>query len=573
MKRTRIMIVGESGSGLLSVGEIVAKALKASGYFLTSDREFPSLIKGGQSKFTINYDDEPIYALSEQADVLVAMDKKSLKKYQYHLVDGGVLVHGYERIAGIQKELDAATERGCMVVHQMARETAYEFGGNELMSNMVMVGMLWKVLGLPYEAVAEEVKERFASKPKILAIDLLVLQAAFDRAVSIFKPPKPSGADTGIYLDGAQAIALGAVHAGVRLYVGYPMSPSTGILKHIANMADEYGIAFKQAEDEITAAQMSLGAMYAGTRSITATSGGGFDLMTETVSLSGITETPFVCVIAQRPGPGTGLPTWTAQGDLQLALRAGHGEFARIVLGASGAADSFTSIQHALNWAEQFQVPVLLLTDKCVQEQKTTVPPFAQREIEIKRGLVTGAELEKLQPSDRFQITESGISRRWVPTESAAYYYANGDEHDEKGNLTEDADPCQGMIAKRVRKLKTIAEALPEPQVLGQPSGADISFVGWGHTKGILQDIIREQAAAGVVVNYLHYDVLWPLKTEKLTEFLAKNDNVHLAETNATGQLGQLLAEAQKPVKNQFLKWNGRPFFVEDFEKYIAQNT
>ena len=371
-----------------------------------------------------------------------------------------------------------------------------------------------------------------------------------------------------ILLNGNKALALGGIHTGVRAYFAYPMSPSSSILTYFANAAAETGCVVKQAEDEITVANMTLGAMHMGTRALTATSGGGFDLMTETVSLAGITEIPLVIINVQRPGPATGLPTWTAQGDLNLAIYSAHGEFAKVVIGVSNPTDCFELIQHALNIAEKYQCVVIVLSEKVIAESTCTVPPLKQNKIPIERGLVTGAELKKLKNSDRYKITKNGISKRWLPGTSKAYYFANGDEHWEDGSVTEAAKESGEMYMKRVRKAETIKKALPEPEIIGSKK-AKISFVGWGNSKNIMIDIVRKHKD----VNYLHFSYVWPLKEKTLKKFFKNNKNIHLIESNATGQFGNLVeATVHQKFKNRLLKANGRPFFTEDVEKFIKKN-
>jgi 2-oxoglutarate ferredoxin oxidoreductase subunit alpha len=572
--RYRIKIVGFSGSGSLSVGDILAKGFKEMGYYILTDREFPSLIQGGSSAYTMHISDEPIYGMSSEVDMIISMDKKSLIHFFHTLVDGGTWVHGYERLAGMAAVIEEANARKITQIHMPAISTAKECGGNALMANMVMTGLAWKALNMPYEILADRVRAKFAKKPKILAIDLQVLQRAYDGGPVSYDFPNPKNTEKKIFLDGAHALALGAVHAGLRLYVGYPMSPSTGILKHVAAMAKHENIAFKQAEDEITAAQMTIGGMYAGTRAMTATSGGGFDLMTESLSLVGIMETPWVCIIAQRPGPATGLPTWTGQGDLNLAVYAGHGEYARVVIAVSDPEDSFYLIQHAFNLAEKYQVPVIVLTEKeIVEGGNMTIPVYNQNTIPIERGLVTGEDLKDLVPSDRFKITESGLSKRWIPTSSDAYYFSNGDEHWEDGTLTEDAKQASEMYAKRVRKEQLVLENLPEPEVFGNDKKADISFIGWGSSRKVMRDIIKEYAAKDIVVNYLHFSYVWPIRTARLKQFVAENANVHLIEGNYTGQLGGLL-DKHVPIewKGALKKWDGRTIYLEDVSGYIDDN-
>ena len=354
----------------------------------------------------------------------------------------------------------------------------------------------------------------------------------------------------------------------------------------MANYAAKTGMLVKQAEDEITVANMTVGAAHAGTRAMCATSGGGFDLMTETVSLAGMIETPFVCCVVQRPGPATGLPTWTGQGDLNLAIHSGHGEYGKIVIGVSNPTDAFDLTQHAHNLSEEYQCPTILLSEKYVAEALVTVPEFDQKKIPIRRGL-TDPTKEKVSSSDRFKITASGVSKRWIPgSDEAAYYFANGDEHDEMGRLTEDAEPSKAMIAKRIRKLETIKKNIPDPLILDnnllsenkqKNNKAAISFVGWGSSKSIMHDVIKVAAAEGITVNYLHYEYLWPLKTDAFEAFIKTNQNLHLIEGNYTGQLGQLLQahaeyEGKKLFEGQLLKWDGRPFFVEEVIQYINQH-
>ncbi len=575
MNRIRIRIVGHSGyGGLLSTGSVIARSLESLGFYVVADREYPSLIKGGTSCFTINASRSKIKALSDVPDIMIALDKPCLMTYFETLKDGGTLIHGYERIAGIRNIIKEAEERNITIIHQNTRALAEEAGGNHRMQNMALAGMAWKALGLPIETLENYIKNQFAHKPKVIPPNIKCVNLAYEKAETtqpVEVPPADNNANT-LFIDGNHALALGAIHGGVRVYYAYPMSPASSILTHMANHAKDFGYVVKQGEDEITVANLTLGSMYAGTRSFCATSGGGYDLMTETVSLAGITETPFLCVIVQRPGPGTGLPTWTAQGDLNLALYSSHGEFARMVIGVSDPEDAFDLIQHGLNFAEEYQIPVLVLSEKVIAETFATCPKFEQNKIPIKRGLVEGKDLESLENTDRFKITESGLSKRWIPGSSDAYYFANGDEHKEDGSLDE-SKAAGEMYAKRVRKLELIKENTPEPEIFGETKNADISFVGWGSTRSTMEDVIAEQAAKGIKVNYLHYSYLWPLKTEKLEQFFSNNPNVHLIEGNYLGQLGNLIEqETDLHFKDRLLKWNGRPFFLEDLEEYISEN-
>jgi 2-oxoglutarate ferredoxin oxidoreductase subunit alpha len=377
MNRIRVKIVGQSGSGLLTIGEIVAKGLQRLGFHLCADREYPSLIKGGYSCYTINFSEHSIHSLSQSTDILVAIDKHSLVHCFDTLKKGGILVHGYERTSGISDILETTEKQKIKVVSLPSRRIAFAQGGTEQMANIVLLGMIWKVLGFDFEMIKQLVSQKFQKKKKILEIAIKCLQDAYNQAKEACNIALPKQKPETLLLDGNHALALGAIHAGMRFYVAYPMSPASSILSHLAKMAKKTGIIIKQAEDEITAAQMALGACFTGTRSMTATSGGGYDLMTETVSLAGILENPLVIVLAQRPGPGTGLPTWTSQGDLNMAIFSSHGEFPRIVVSISNPTDAFETIQHAFNFSEKYQVPVIILSEKVVCESKLTVASFS----------------------------------------------------------------------------------------------------------------------------------------------------------------------------------------------------
>ncbi len=580
MNRTSIKVAGQSGSGLLSVGEIIMKALKRKGYYFNADREYPSLIKGGHGNYQIDFDVKPIRALSETIDLILAVDRIGLKDYIDRVKEGGILIHGDERHKLIFPSIEKrAKARNVQLVYLPARKIAESLGGNALMANMVLLGLAWRVLNLSYDVLEEEVKIRFASKPKLLEIDLKCLKAGFEAEgidhIPEFDMPEPKKKkEETMVINGNDAIALGGIHGGVRAYYAYPMSPSSSILTYFANTAHKTGIAVKQGEDEITVAQMVVGSMHMGTRALCATSGGGFDLMTETVSLAGIIECPFVCVICQRPGPGTGLPTWTCQGDLNLAIGSAHGEFPRVVIGCSDQKSCFELTQHALNMAEKYQMIVLVLTEKVICETKTTIPPFEQKKIPIERGIVTDAKrLKRLQNTDRYKITKSGVSKRWLPGASEAFYYANSDEHLEDGSLTEDARPSKAMMEKRMRKLETVkTEAIPEPKIYGVKKDADVSVIGWGSTKSIMLDAIDESAELGIKVNYLHYDYLWPVQEKAAQKFFAENKKVCLLEGNYMGQFGNILeAETRCIFYERFLKYDGRPFFLEEVIRFLQK--
>lgn len=570
MSRVVIKIAGESGMGIESSGMIVMKALKKMGFWIYGEREFPSLIKGGRANIQINFSQKRIYGMSGNIDISVAVDREGLLDSLETTKNGGIIINGFERWNKVVKNLDSiASEKNLQVIHLPAREIALTSGGNIIMVNVVLLGYLWKILGLELESLHDQINHQFASKKDLLPVNLACSRAGFD-----FEPENGhpnfetkveidnlNATEEKMLIDGNSSLVLGAVSAGVRTYFGYPMSPSSSILTYIAEIADEYGILVKQAEDEITAVQMTLGAMHMGTRSLTSTSGGGFDLMTETISLSAMTETPLVSIIAQRPGPATGLPTWTGQADLNLAIHAGHGEFTKLVVGGSDPESCYYLIQKTFNLAEKYQIPAIILTEASIGMSYSTVPQFDQN-IPVERYLEESNP--ELKQENRFEITETGVSKRWIPGSSEAVYFANGDEHWSGGELTEEADKAQQMIQKRNYKEKFLLEDLPEPELFGKTE-AKITIVGWGSTKKAVLDSLEILNSRGIEINYLHYEFLWPVKTKNIKSIFEKGNNLILIEGNYEGQFGTILEQkAGVKFSKKLLKYNGRPVVLED---------
>jgi 2-oxoglutarate/2-oxoacid ferredoxin oxidoreductase subunit alpha len=615
--RTVIKIAGESGMGIESTGMIVMKSLKNLGYSVYGEREFNSIIKGGRANIQINFSHQKVRSMSNKIDIGVAVDREGVLDCLETLKDGGILIHGFERWSKVIKNLpQIAKEKNLQVILVPAREIALSNGGNVVMTNVVLLGFLWKVLGLDLQNLKDQIAKQFLKKPDLVPINFACSQGGYD-----FKPSeevsfeitkinsdlnlenKPFENQSNIIIDGNSAIGIGAVNSGVRAYYAYPMSPASSILVYLAKVANKTGMLVKQLEDEITVAQATIGSMHAGTRALCGTSGGGYDLMTETISLSGMIEVPFVCVVAQRPGPATGLPTWTGQADLKLAINAGHGEFTRCVIACSDTDSCYENIQYALNIAEKFQIPVTVLTEANIAMSYTTTNAFAENKIAINRSLSIektyfedekfgnpekmvnlgkekaqqiGFEIvDKLESKDRYKITENGISKRWIPTTSESIYFANGDEHSEDGTLTEEALMSEMMINKRIIKQETLLKELPEPELFGNIDKSKITIVGWGSTKNVVLDALEELEKQGIYINYLHYNFVWPLRVAKFqTLFNQKTQKIILVEGNHEGQLGNLLeSKTTQKFDRKLLKWNGRAFFVEEIIDFIKDLT
>jgi 2-oxoglutarate/2-oxoacid ferredoxin oxidoreductase subunit alpha len=577
-RRLVIKISGESGQGINSVGEMMAKAIKESGFFTFGYREYPSLIKGGYASHQVEFSDTPLLAPSQQTDFLLCFSRVSFHKYLSSVRSGGQVIHMLRKLELSAEEKEFVERNKIEVFHLPAETLAQQAGGKAIMANVVMVGALWQLLGLAAEPLQTVLRAEFAHKPEYIESNLKCLAVGLScdltelRSGKVpFKPQEGRGNDG--LLTGNHIIALGAVAAGVRAYYAYPMTPSSSILSYLAQVYHQTGMLVKQVDDEISVAQMAIGSMFVGTRALVGTSGGGFDLMTESVSLAAMTETPFVCILAQRPGPATGLPTWTSAADLNLAIYSGHGEFARCVVAASDPASTYLTIQHAFNLAEEFQIPVIVLTEKQIAEslfQMSELP----KDIPIQRHLVSEEELLKVESTDRFKLTDSGISPRWLPGQSDAVFVANSDEHTEDGSLTEEAAPSQQMYDKRLRKQQALLDSLPQPELIG-PKKASFTLVGWGSVRNTLTDIMPVWNAQypDHTFNYLHYEYVYPLHTEKLQAFISSDQPLLLIENNATGQLGGLITQTTGFFfKHKLLKYDGRPFFVEEVWEYLEKN-
>ncbi|MEP7103917.1 MAG: 2-oxoacid:acceptor oxidoreductase subunit alpha [Candidatus Dojkabacteria bacterium] len=633
MERLTVKIAGQSGQGVNVLGEILTKAFKRSGLYTFGYREYPSLIKGGHSTYQIDVSNKQILSPSQNINILFVLNKQATLWYQDSFINEkpSVIFHDISNPRINKTENDVIKKSNTDMVYVPALRLAQEVGGNELTSNIVSLGTIWRILGLDKEILVDVIRAKFASKPKIVEIDVACAIKGFDYVnfevpsftKRIIKEDEISNEEKvkrhvlnssnrsllnlknllkdltnekhhtseNIVVTGNEAAALGAINAGMRIYYSYPMTPTSDIMEHFADYEQETGVIVKQAEDEITAAAMTIGSMHMGTRAMTGTSGGGFDLMTEHVSLSGMIEVPFVCILGQRPGPATGMPTWTTQGDLLLAINAGHGEFPRCVLAVKDAEDTFYKIQEAFNIAENFQIPVVVLTDKYIAESSFQINKLNDKKIPIERGpLVLNVEdLEKLKSTDRYKFTESGISPRWLPGSKAAGFNAQSDEHDEQGNTTEEAIPAHRMLEKRMKKMEILLKSLPEPTIYTNKPKLNvilekriekretensklktINLIGWGSTYCVVKDLMKEYFEENVTVNYLHFEYIWPLRTDVLMKFVKEHRDAILVEINLQGQLGKLIRmETGIDLKNKILKWDGRPFFVEELKEKI----
>ena len=578
LRRFVIKVTGAAGQGIKTSGLILAKSLKEAGLFSFGYTEYPSLIRGGHNVFQIEISDNPFASVSQQLDLLLALNEESVRLHQYELDKGGYLLYdqgAFNLNEAIKNDLQAKNIR---IIALNLLDLARQSGGTAIMKNIVSLGAIWKIFGLDLAILTRVISEIFQKNTQAIPINIKCAEAGYHDVVTnstnttalnkIFKI-NPEFAEY-LIISGNEAQGLAAISAGVRLYSSYPMTPTSSLLTYLAKEGTKYGMVVKQAEDEITAANMVAGAYFNGTRAMCGTSGGGFDLMTETLSLTGMLETPFVAIIGQRPGPSTGMPTWTAQGDLNLAVFAGHGEFPRIVMAPGDIQEAFLLTAEAHNLAEKYQVPVLILTDKFLGESIYTTPVFDLEKFQIDRGeLLKEENIDKSKTYLRYQTTETGVSPRWLPGEKIATFAANSDEHIEKGYTTESAKEAVAMFKKRMLKETTIKQNLPDPTIYGD-ADAEIAVISWGSNKTVILDALADLKSLGLKFAYLHITYLWPMKEQALLDFIKSKKVIATIECNYRGQLNTLIKQSTGlSIWDKLQKFDGRPFYIEEVTNYL----
>ncbi len=551
------MIGGEAGQGVQSVGSILAKALARGSFYVFADQDYESRVRGGHNFFRVRASDTEISALSESVDILIALNKESIDLHHSELKGNGAIIYDGDKIK------DAGQHEGLFAVplERLAQDSAK----NKLMSNTVALGAALGLANYDKNIIAGVIEQHFGSGDAGKA-NIAAASAGYEYARANFKRDfnhnlVPPGNGRRMLLSGNDAIALGALAAGCKFMAAYPMTPTTTIMEYIASKAKDLDVVVVQPEDEIAAINMIIGAAYAGVRSLTATSGGGFCLMVEGLGLAGMTETPVVVVLGQRAGPAIGLPTRTEQGELEFAIHASHGEFPRAVLAPATVEDAFWLTVKAFNLAEKYQTPVILITDQHLASSYATVEKFDLSQVTIDRGvLLSKEELAGLGEYKRHRITESGISPRAIPLEGGALVVTDSDEHDEEGHLIEDAETRTAMMLKRLRKAEGLRREIAPPRVYGATE-AEVTLIGWGSTCGAIKEAVDLANVDGLKVNMVHFSEIWPFPSEAASNALRGAGKIITVENNAMAQLAHLLrAETGYQAAGKILRFDGRPF-------------
>ena len=539
-----ILIGGAAGQGIDTMVGILEKLLKKSGYHIFTSRDFMSRVRGGHNFSILRFGDQQPLTHSYKLDGIIALNSETIDIHIDKLAKDGFIL--------CDDDIEFDDSRMMKIsMKAIAKEI-----GNPRVAGTVAVGAILKLFGEGLENAAEILKEELSEQYYDINMD--AVKKGYSLADARYTA-KTGNASDWMIISGSQAVALGAIAAGLRFYCAYPMSPSTSVMVYVAQKGEKAGIVVEQAEDEIAAINMALGASYAGARSMTGTSGGGFSLMVEALGLSGIAEIPLVIVDVQRPGPATGLPTRTEQSDLKFVVSASQGEFPRMVMAVRNHEDSFYQAIRAFDIAEKYQIPVIILSDQFLGDATATVKPYDVENISV---------TEPLREYDgeylRYRLTEDGISPRLVPGKTKNLVSIDSDEHDEQGRITESADVRNAMVEKRMKKLEKMKEELLEPEFIGDDN-FDNLLVGWGSTYGSIKETVELLNEQGGKYGALIFGDVYPLPEKTILNMAPKAKKLINIEQNATGQLAGLIREYTGIEFDQsILKYDGRQITADE---------
>ncbi len=563
-----VRVGGAAGQGVKSVGKLIQKYFQELNFFTFGYLGYPSLIRGGYNFYQVDFAPAPIETSTSQADIFIPLDKKALAKISSNSSFKGTILYDSNLS---RTGLAGRTAVKIGLTDELAKNKI-----PQIMINTALVGCLAKLFGYPFQPLESVIKKIYKNKPKLVIKDNLKaarlgynfnLQTSFKKSLALIKPQLKNK----LVLSGNEAIALGFIAGGGKFYTAYPMTPATNILHYLTRVGPKKKIVVRQASTEIEAIGSALGASYAGARSMIATSGGGIDLMSEFISLAGMMEIPLVIVDAQRVGPATGLPTWQEQSDLNIAKHAGHGEFPRLVIAPGDAGQAFYLTQEALNLADEYQMPVIILSDKHLSESIYTLEKdyITGRYLKIKRGKIISQIDKEYFLYPRYDLKQT-ISPRPLPGSSNGLYIANSDEHNQYGQSLE-SDPVRiEMQSKRLKKMTILKKKLPLPRIYG-PKKAATALVGWGSTKGTILETQRHFQNLGQNIAFIHFTYLYPLDYRRLEKLVKNYRRFILIENNSTGQLkSDLIQSGVKENKIEtVLKYDGQPFFIDELIKKI----
>jgi len=563
-------IGGEAGFGIMTTGLLFSKIAARRGYNIFDFVEYPSLIRGGHNAYEVTISDDTVSSLKKEIDVLVCLNKETFDTHKNRCAPKAKIIFDPE----------VFTPEGDIIpIPVTFTAILKELQGQVIMKNIIALGSSLAIMGADLIEMNSILATQFGRKGETtISLNQQFAQKGFDVVLStsqehispmLTKKESPKK----MVVTGNEAFAYGAVAADCRFYSAYPMTPSSGVLTSVAAWGKKTGMVVRHAEDEIAVINSALGASFAGVRSSVGTSGGGFALMVEALSMSGITELPIVVFISQRPGPATGMPTWTEQAELLFAIHGGHGEFPKIVLAPGDHQEMVELTLQAFDLADIYQLPVIVMSDMLLSESHRSIP-YDEIQAKIKKYIPNRGKLVSSADESykRYLMTDDGVSPRLVPGGVKTFYQANSYEHLEDGHTTESDVERIKQVDKRARKIKTyLSNHFIIPTTIGDIQKAQTVFVGWGSTKGVANEAVKKAKEMRKDVAYIHFSYLYPLDKNKIkTLFSDSSKQYILVENNSEGQLGKLLQmEVGISFENKILRYDGRPLAVEQFIEKI----
>jgi 2-oxoglutarate ferredoxin oxidoreductase subunit alpha len=556
-----LAIGGAAGDGIATPGNILARIFIRRGLHLYAYNAYQSIIRGGHIFLTVRASDQKVHSHGDKLDLLVCLNQDTMDRHLRLMGPGARVIFNEDTIK------PGTVSEGVRLCPMPVKQLT-DNNKNKLVQNTVALGITMSLLGLDFQILADALTSQFQRKGQgVVDENVGVARAGFDHASANFEPfagTVPSGPRPLAVWTGNEALAMGGGAAGVKFYVAYPMSPATGVLHWMAKNARELGIMVRQVEDEIGVANMAIGAAHVGCRSMCATSGGGFALMTEAIGMAGMMELPVVFIDVQRAGPSTGVPTKTEQGDLWQVLGASQGDFERFIVAPTDALDAFKTIPELFNLVDKCQCPGIVISDLLISEGTFSVDPGdINMRPTIDRGeLIT--EASKTNGYLRYKDTESGISPRALPGLDGHVHVVASDEHDEDGILISDefTNPHKRrkMVEKRARKFQTVAQNVPPPELEG-PQDAEVTLIGWGSTYGVIKEAVEQLKVEGMTANHLPIKWIVPFHAEAVTDILSRAKRTIIVENNYSGQFYRYLrSETGLSVDGHIRKYDGEPF-------------
>lgn len=558
-----IRIGGEAGWGLATAAEIISNLFLKSGYHIFSSKDYCSQIKGGHNYHTIRISSSPVSADVMKVDLLLALDKETIRQHEKYVSQDGTILFDD------QNELEEKYQNDSRFIAIKIGEIKKELQSENVL-NALFLGAAIKILGLDFILLKEEMESEFKHKPELKENLLSAAEKSFELAEAKKKFPLLPTKNSFQIVSGNDAVCRGALKAGLNFHVQYPMTPVSGILHYLAKESQNNPfLQVFQMEDEIAVINVALGASYTGARAMVATSGGGFSLMVESLSLAGMAEIPLVIVEGQRPGPATGMPTKTGQEDLKFVLSAGAGEFPRLVIVPGDVEECYTETKRAFYLAEKYQLPAIIMMDKHLAESYKATDLVAEEknftfDYNSRINILSQVREEDLNSEGMFKRYDNDNLLRTLPGTEKGCFTCAGDEHDEVGGITEDPQVRIKMMQRRMGKLSLVRKELPPPKIIG-PEEADLTVVSWGSNKGAITEAVGKLTVQSKRINVLMIKYLHPFQKEEILGILNHSKKLVLVETNYSGQLGEVIKEQTGiEIKNKILRYDGNTFTVDE---------